>query len=157
MTVYVEGADHLCQTISTHFFHPHLLYECKQQVNASQIHQCMWVGHCPYGPLASCDANLFPWHDVHIDTTGPWSIKVNGIDSTYQALTSIDPVYNLLEIAHVKDKTSEEAAHVFNNTWLSHYPCPTRCIHDNGPEFKDAFQDLLLASSIKPIPVTPHN
>ena len=25
MTVYVEGADCLCQTMTTHFFHPHLL------------------------------------------------------------------------------------------------------------------------------------
>ena len=154
--VYVKGADRLCQTMSTHFFHPHLLRECKRQVNASQIHQRMRVGHHQCGLLAPCNANLFPWHDVHIDTTGPWSIKVNAIDSTYQALTCIDPVYNLLEIAHIKDKTSEEAAHVFNNTWLSRYPRPMRCIHDNGPEFKGAFQDLLLASGIKPVPVTPH-
>ena len=61
-----------------------------------------------------------------------------------------------LRLAHVKDKTSEEAACVFNNTWLSHYPRPMQCIHDNGPEFKGAFQDLLLASGIKPVPVTPH-
>ena len=156
MTVYVEGADCLCQTMSTHFFHPHLLHECKWQVNASQIHQHMRVGRRQYGLLAPCDANLFPWHDVYIDTAGPWSIKVNGIDSTYQALTCIDPVYNFLEIAHVKEKTLQEAAHVFNNTWLSHYPHPTRCIHNNGLEFEGAFQDRLLASSIKPVPVTPH-
>ena len=111
----------------------------------------MWVGHRQYGLLAHRDANLFPWNDVHVDTTGPSSIKVNGIDSTYQALTCIDPVYNLLEIACIKDKTSEGAARVFNNTCLSRYPCPTQCIHDNGPEFKGAFQDLLLACCIKPI------
>ena len=156
MTVYVEGADRLYQTMSTHFYHPHLLRECKRQVNSSQIRQRMRVGHRQYGLLAPRDANLFPWHDVHVDTTGPWSIKVNGIDSTYQALTCIDPVYSLLEIARIKDKTSEEAARVFNNTWLSRYPRPTRCIHDNGPEFKGVFQDLLLASGIKPVPVTPH-
>ena len=41
----------------------------------------------------------------------------------FNALTMIDPVTNLREIAHVKPtKTSVETAHVFETTWLSHYP-----------------------------------
>ena len=40
-------------------------------------------------------------------------------------------VFNLLEIAPKKDNTSEEAAEVFKRCWLSRYPRPTRCVHDN--------------------------
>ena len=69
---------------------------------------------------------------------------------------TIEPVYNLLEISPIVDKTLEGAARVFNNTWLSRYPWPVRCVHDNGPEFKqDEFQDLLLMTGIKPVPITP--
>ena len=106
--------------------------------------------------LAPRDANLFPWHDVHVDTTGPWTVKANGVSTIYQALTCIEPVFNLLEIAPIANKTSEEAARVFNNTWLSRYPRPVRCVHDNGPEFKGEFQDQLLMTGIKPVPVTPN-
>ena len=154
MTVYVEGPERLFQTINTHFYHPHLRRCCKQIVTSSQIRQRMKVGHRQYGLLAPRDANLFPWHDVHVDTTGPWPVNVKGIKYEYQALTCIDPVYNLLEIAPIEAKTSEEAARVFNNLWLSRYPRPVCCVHDNGPEFKGAFQDLLLQAGINPVPVS---
>ena len=156
MTVYVEGPERLETTIKNHFYHPRLSRQCRETVRASHIRQRMKVGHRQYGHLAPRDANLFPWHDVHVDTTGPWKVKSNGIDIEYQALTCINPVYNLLEIAPLKNKTSRETARVFNNTWLSRYPRPARCIHDNGPEFKGDFQDLLLQAGIKPVPITPH-
>ncbi len=81
----------------------------------------------------------------------------------------IDPVTNLLEIAayepQVKQaldklgelvtkglqvKTSQEAADLFENNWLSRYPRPNKCVHDNGPEFVGMeFWNLLADAGIR--------
>ena len=46
----------------------------------------------------------------------------------------------------------------FANVWLSRYPSPNRCIHDNGGKFiGHEFQDLLASNSIKPVPTTVKN
>ena len=112
--------------------------------------------HQPYGQLAPRDAPISQWSKVHVDSIGPWTIQFrNGIaiyhDATmasshtkpstpttiqvsFDALTCIDPVTNLLEICrYPNNKTESEAARLFENHWLSRYPRPTRCVHDNGP------------------------
>lgn len=41
---------------------------------------------------------------------------------------------------------------------MSRYPCPNRCVHDNGGEFiGQAFQDLLQQWEIKDVTTTRHN
>ena len=51
------------------------------------------------------DANLNPWHDDHVNMIGPWTIPVKGNDDQkFMALTSLDPVFNLLEIIQVPNK-----------------------------------------------------
>ena len=74
----------------------------------------------PFGPRL---APLTPWSEVHVDSIGNWQICIKGQTMKFNALTMIDPVTNLREIAHMKPtKTSVETAHVFETTWLSHYP-----------------------------------
>ena len=66
--------------------------------------------------------------------SGPFVSMV--LSYAFNALTCIDPVTNLLEIARQNTKTSAETADLFENNWLSRYPRPSQCIHDNGPEFQ---------------------
>ena len=46
----------------------------------------------------------------------------------------------------------------FGQSWLARYPCPKRCIHDNGGEFNGhQFQELLVKYQIKDVPTTSKN
>ena len=77
----------------------------------------------------------------------------------FNALTMIDLVTNLLEIACVKPtKTSAETAHVFEITWLSCYPRPSKVVCDKGPEFVGfEWDDLLAKAEIKKSFTTSRN
>jgi hypothetical protein len=89
-----------------------------------------------FGALAPREALAIPWQEVHVDTIGPWRLCVNKVDIVIQALTMINPVTNLLEIAQMNPPyTALEAFRVFESTWLSCYPRLVCCLHDNGPEF----------------------
>eukprot|EP00957_Ditylum_brightwellii_P181802 13849390-Ditylum_brightwellii.AAC.1 len=50
----------------------------------------------------------------------------------------------------VESQTAEHVAQQYENCWLLHYPCPVKCIHDNGGEFIGAaFQTILQRNGIK--------
>ena len=83
-----------------------------------------------------------PWSEVHSDSVGDWQIKLRGQPITFHALTTIDPMTCLLEIHRLQNGTAAEAAQVFQLSWLSQYPCPTKVLHDGGPKFKAEFQTL---------------
>ena len=111
-----------------------------------------------YGHLPPRVAGIFPWRTVAVDLIGPWKIKVNGVPLEYNALTCIDPVTNLTEIIRIRNKTSKHVADQFANCWLSRYPRPIQCIHDNGGEFiGHEFQMLLDQAGIKSKPTTVKN
>ena len=85
-----------------------------------------------------------------MDLIGPWEVKVGNKQCVFKALTIIDPVTNLTELVRVKDKTAKEVAGKFSQTWLTRYPWPMKCIHDNGGEFTGwEFQQLLEQCNIK--------
>ena len=157
-TVHAEGMTRLENTIRRHFHHPKLRNEIQNQINNCQICARNKYGALPYGQLAPRDALPIPWYDVHVDTIGPWTVKIQGIEMTFQALTSIEPVTNLLEIQRIRDKTSDESWHAFQNSYLSRYPRPARCVHDGGPEFiGHEFQFGLMDAGIYSQPITPKN
>ena len=111
-----------------------------------------------YGHLPPRIAGLFPWETVAVDLIGPWKIKINRIELEFRALTCIDPVSNVVEAIRIKDKTSEHVAEQFANCWLSRYPRPLKCVHDNGGEFIGwNFQELLTRYGIKSKPTTVKN
>ena len=64
-----------------------------------------------------------------------------------------------MEIAQLHPPyTALEAFRVFENTWLSRYPRPVRCVHDNGPEFRGhEFQFRCLDAGIEAKPTTASN
>eukprot|EP00957_Ditylum_brightwellii_P025438 1923631-Ditylum_brightwellii.AAC.2 len=58
----------------------------------------------------------------------------------------------------VENKTAEHVAQQYEICWLSHYPCPVKCIHDNGGKFiGEAFQTMLQRNGIKDSPTTSCN
>ncbi len=70
-----------------------------------------------------------------MDLIGPWIVQVRGIPHTFDALTVIDTVTNLVEIFRVDCKTSDHVMRKFAQCWLTRYPWPQGCIHDPGGEF----------------------
>lgn len=136
--------DRLEATIRRHFYHPRLRQEIRQQIGTCDTCQRMKRDGQQFGNLAPREALVSPWQEAHVDSIGPWKLKIRGVSIEFRAQTIIDPVTNLLEIAPIQGTTSAEAAHVFEQTWLSRYPRPLRCVHDKGPEFMGfEFQHLL--------------
>ena len=93
-----------------------------------------------------------------MDLIGPWKIRVQGIEIEFNALTCIDPVTNLVELTRINNKTSAHVATKFEQVWLSRYPRPPACIHDNDGEFiSEAFQRKLEQHAIKSVNTTSKN
>ena len=93
-----------------------------------------------------------------MDLIGPWTVKIGKKAHTFSALTVIDPVTNLTELIRIDNKTAKHIASKFARTWLSRYPWPQKCIHDNGGEFTGfEFQELLEQCNIKDVPTTSRN
>ena len=156
VTSHAEGIDRLTATIQRHFYNPRIPKVVREYVSKCPV--CPLVKSTTKkaaGQLAPRQAPLAPWHEVHVDSIGNWSIKVNGHKLDFSALTAIDPVTNLLEIAHQVDKKARTSAELLHRMWLCRYPHPYRCAHDGGPEFKGAFQTLLQRAGIKSVPITP--
>eukprot|EP00957_Ditylum_brightwellii_P191893 14608043-Ditylum_brightwellii.AAC.1 len=58
----------------------------------------------------------------------------------------------------IENKTAEHVAQQYKNCWLSRYPCPVKCIHNNGSEFiREAFQMMLQRNGIKDSPTMSYN
>ena len=111
-----------------------------------------------YGQLAPREARFQPWYEVAIDTIGPWEIEINGGVHKFYALTMIDTVTNLTELARVSSTKAVDAAEKLEHNWLFRYPRPVRIIHDQGPEFTgDAFHRLLRTYGIRNAPIGTRN
>mmetsp|Transcript_1731 Transcript_1731/g.3813 ORF Transcript_1731/g.3813 Transcript_1731/m.3813 type:complete len:465 (+) Transcript_1731:801-2195(+) len=128
-----RGTTSLYNTIVRRFYAPGL----KRKVEALRCEVCQINKsvNMQYGHLPERHADLVPWFSVAVDLIGPWKIMVNGIEIEFNALTCIDPVTNLTELARIENKTSAHVSNVFENLWLSRYPKPFKCIHDQGGEF----------------------
>ena len=157
-TTHIEGINRLEATIGRHFYHPALRQEIQRQISVCHTCQINKRGGYQYGELAPREAIISPWQEVHVDTIGPWKIKVNGVPMEFRAQTSIDPVTNLLEVNRVSATTSAEASRAFENNWIARYPRPAKCVHDNGPEFiGHDFQFLLANAGIRSRPTSSVN
>ena len=111
-----------------------------------------------YGKLPPRNPQVVPWDEVAVDLIGPWKIEVNGREFIFLALTCIDPVTNLVEIIRINGKSSAHVAQQFENVWLSRYPRPNRCVHDNGKEFIGIdFSEMLARHGIKGVLTTVKN
>ena len=157
-TVHSQGITRLEQSLSKFHYHPQLRTVVKDVVG--KCDPCQRAkSHCQaMGQLAPRQAPLAPWTEVHVDSIGNWEIKIRKVTLEFNALTMIDPVTNLVEIAPhpSKSKNSQDAKRLFEDTWLARYPRPASVVHDGGPEFQDAFQTLLRQSGIRAKRISPY-
>ena len=111
------------------------------------------------GHLAPRTVRAAPWEQVDVDLIGPWTVECKtGSSFEFMALTCIDRVTGLAELIRIDDKTAMHVAAKFDECWLSRYPRPMICCHDNGGEFTGwEFQQLLTDFGIKDVPTTSRN
>ena len=145
----------LYDTISVHFFHPILKSKIEafiQSCNNCQRAKLPGIGHSHLPPR---DALIAPWYEVAINLIGPWQFTIGSQVFLFQALTCIDTVTNFAEVIRINNKSSKHISMLFENNWLARYPCPSRCVHNNGGEFTGAaFSHMLHDNGIKDITTT---
>ena len=89
---------------------------------------------------------------------GPWKVSINKFEYQFRALTCIDTIIGLPEVIPVDNATSRSVATALEENWLSRYPAPVRCLHDNGNGFLGpAFSSMLTRNKIKSAPTTVKN
>ena len=129
------GQSRLYDSISTHLYHPNMktmVENIVSRCDPCQRQKLVLRGH---GHTAPREASAHPWQTVAVDLIGPWTLSVGGYETSFQALTIIDMVTNLVELVRIDNKSSEHVTMHFENTWLSRYPRPLQCIYDQGGEF----------------------
>ena len=151
------GYQRLYNIVGVRFHSKQLEIKCRQFHCTDNCHQYQNQGR-GYGFLLPREANAAPWNKVTVDSIGPWTVTVNHVEVEFKALTCMDPVTNLTEAIRINNKTSLHMADQFRNYWLSQYPKPNKCIHDNGGKLIDrAFLDLLRSAGIQSRPTTVKN
>lgn len=152
------GQNRLYDTMSQHLYHPDLRRKTEDVVTHCDACQKQKQVGRGYGYTAPREAAAHPWRDVAVDLVGPWPLTIGGYEHKFMALTIIDMVTNLVELVRLENKTSAHVALQFENTWLSRYPKPLHCIHDQGGEFTGyAFQRLLQRMNIHSHPISVKN
>jgi transposase InsO family protein len=150
------GSKRLHMQISSRYYHRDLRrlidsYKCDH----CQRHKLDGKG---YGHLPEREIRSMPFEECAVDLIGPWKVQVRTKPYKFSALTIIDTVSNLVELVRIDEKTSAHIAKKFAQVWLTRYPWPARCIHDNGGEFiGPEFQLLLEGCRIKDVPTTSKN
>ena len=117
------------------------------------------IHHKPYGHLPPKNvSHIQPWDEVHVDMIGPWKVVINNFEYQFRAVTCIDAIINLPEVIPVENTKSKTVAHAFEDGWLSRYPRPRKCVHDNGNEFLGPeFLEMLAKNNIQSVPTTVKN
>jgi transposase InsO family protein len=152
------GIQRLYQTISVHFHAPKLRDTIDEFVKSCDACQRFKLPGIQVGELPPKNLTAQPWDEVSVDLIGPWKISIHGVEYEFLALTAVDPATTLAEIIRIENKTSAHVAMKFENEWLSRYPRPLRCVHDQGPEFMSLpFQHVLAVNGIKDVPTTVAN
>ena len=108
------------------FHHPKLRDEIRNYVKTCDACQKCKGGFRQYGKLSARDATLMPWQEIHCDTIGPWKIELQAKILTFKAVTTVDPITNLVEINPLITKTASECADAVENNWICWYPRPKK-------------------------------
>jgi hypothetical protein len=153
------GVNRMYATISKHFTFPGIKAKVESFVLTCPTCQRTKLSPINAGLLPLKDPELNPWTQVQVDLVGPWEFNLGTrFRISVTAFSAIDPFIGLCELAVVRNKTSAHIATIFHNEWLSRYPTPQICIHDNGPEFvAQEFQDVLRYYGIQDAPTTSKN
>ena len=157
-TAHSTGMDRLEQLICRHFNHPRIRATVQTVMSACPVCPQVCLASPQHGQLAPRDAPITPWSEVHGDYIRPWSVKVNGQELRFDALTMIEPVTSLLEVVHLQGpKNDVNTKRLFENHWLAGYPRPIWIVHDGGPEFENHdFQFNLDYAGISKVLISLH-
>jgi transposase InsO family protein len=165
-TLAHTGMNRTEDTINTHFYNPKIRERMIALCSKCDACQRYKANNRGYGLLPPREADMAPWREVAVDLIGPWKVKLGQVPGanaeethiTFNALTCIDPVTNLTELIRIDGKSAAHVGAKFEQGWLSRYPRPIRCIHDNGGEFTgEHFQLRLETNGIKDVPTTVKN
>ena len=127
------GKQRLWQSMNR-YFHPDLR-EIIDNFECDACQKCK-VDDRGFGHLLARDVRTAPWKKVGADLIGPWKVQTRtGRTYEFSALISIDRATGLAELIRLDNKTSEHVAANNEESWLSRYPRPFSCCHDNGGEF----------------------
>ena len=153
------GQERLIKSIRKHLFFVGLNPKVKKFVETCDNCQRYKNAARSYGQLPLRDDFPAPFEEVCVDHIGPWTIKVPGLGTLkFEALTIIDSATALVELTRVESTSSEDSALAFENTWLSRYPRPSRCVYDAGGAFAGVeFQFSLHREGITGVPITVKN
>jgi Reverse transcriptase (RNA-dependent DNA polymerase)./Integrase core domain. len=151
LTLMHPGETKLFDTIHLQFVHPKLRHVVKTITQNCELCQRYKHSTHKYGQLPPKQATEQPWETVAVDLIGPWNIIINNVNlGVLNAITMIDITTNITELIRLNNRDSRHAARAFENNWLSRYPSPTFCLHDNGGEFLGKpFQLLLQRHNIR--------
>ena len=138
------GEKRLLQTLKARYHHEDFSSCVKKVIKNCEYCRKHKLPGRGYGLLPERELRIAPFEEVAVDLIRPWKVKVRGKEVTFNALTIIDPVTNLVELVRIDNKTALHIRKKFEQTWLSRYPWPRRCVHDKGKEFIGAaFTSLL--------------
>jgi hypothetical protein len=159
-TLVHPGISRMYSTIAQHFTFPGMKPRIEAFIRTCDVCQKTKPSPLDAGYLPSKDPEVNPWSQVQVNLLGPWQFNLGpGLKISVSAFSAIDPFIGLCELVGIKkNKTSAHIATLFHNVWLSRYPTPLVCIHDNGPEFvAQEFQDVLKYYGIQDSPTTVKN
>ncbi len=117
------GEKRVQMTLQERHYHPKLQYTI-DRFKCSHCQKHKLSGH-GYGLLTEHKVRITPWEEVAIDLIGPWTVKVNGCNVKFNALTCIGTASNLVELGRVNNKMSLHIRNRFMQSWLAQYPRPT--------------------------------
>ena len=154
-----SGMTRLARTLKTNFYFPNLDARVNNYVStcdSCQRYKDPGPGH---GHLPERNHTALPFEEVAVDLVGPWAVNIPNVGALeFKLMHVVDTCTCLSELRRITAQTSQEAAHAFNQMWLSRYPTPVNVIHDRGGEFTGPeFQTLLATNNIQPRPITVRN
>ena len=134
LTAHAEGMIQLETLIWCHFWHGHLRGEIWNQLSACDVCSKMKKNSSKEGQLAPRNVPSVLWLEAHIDLIGPWEWKSQGVLAKFWAMTIIDPITDLVEIAGVTSTKSAKNVGTFKNTLSSQHPKWDKVVTDNDPK-----------------------
>ena len=152
------GSRRTITTMARVWFNPQMYKRAEMLVGKCDACQKNKISSRAYGHLPPRDASLVPWEEIHVDLIGPWRFRFKERLLKLHALTILDPVTLLLEVAAIERATASHVADRVETEWLARYPRPMRCIHDQGGEFiGQAFAQMLRRNGIADVTTTARN
>jgi len=115
--------NRLYESMTMHFYHSNLRMHI-ENMKSCYICQRFKLPGNGYGMLPPREASLAPWQEIIVDLIEPWSINVNNINLTLNALMITNTVTNLAELIRISNKSAAHVGMQLESAWLSHDPRP---------------------------------